>query len=159
MDNTKPTPGIAPNNVKAGEQTAAQSAAAKAAELEEPYVDKREITIAPVQVFSAYRNANKASIGPRKTVIGSSIRSSRVLSSNKGEVEAYFPELIGISPSNQDFTTHVKAYLNNISFNVSERGSVLNVSFYYNKKKDYLDIKEKEAKINAKRDAAPRNNI
>jgi hypothetical protein len=159
MDKLKPMTGTTPTKVTNGEQTVAEVAANKETELEEPYVDKREVTIAPVQVFSAYRNANKASIGPRKTVIGSSIRSSRVLSSNKGEVEAYFPELIGISPSNQDFTTHVKAYLNNISFNVNERGSVLNISFCYDHKKDYLNIKKKEDEINAKRDAAPRNNI
>jgi len=142
-----------------GGTTAAQDAAAKQEELNQPYVDKRSVIIAPVQVFSAYRNANKASIGPRKTVIGSSINSSRVLSSNKGEVEAYFPELIGLSPSNPDFTTRVKAYLNNISFNVVEQGSTLNISFYYNKKKDYLNIKAEEDKINARREAVPRNNV
>lgn len=142
-----------------GEQTAAQDAAAKQAELNEPYIDKRSVIIAPVNVFSAYRNANKLSIGPRKTVIGSSINSSRVLSSNKGEVEAYFPELVGLSPSNPDFTTRVKAYLNNISFNVSEQGSSLNISFHYNHKSDYLKVKEQEDKINAKRDNVTRNNL
>lgn len=141
------------------EKTVAEEIAAKEAELNEPYVDKRTVVIAPVQVFSAYRNANKASIGPRKTVIGSSINSSRVLSANKGEVEAYFPELIGLSPSNQDFTTRVKAYLNNISFNVSEQGTPLNISFHYNHKSDYIKIKTEEDKINAKRDKVARNNI
>ena len=158
MDNIKPTTQVNPANV-AGVKTAAQDAAAKEAELNEPYIDKRSVVIAPVQLFSAYRNANKASIGPRRTVIGSSIHSSRVLSANKGEVEAYFPELIGISPSNPEFTSHVKAYLNNISFNVNESGTPLNISFYYNHKKDYLLVHEQELKINAKRDAAPRNNV
>ena len=172
MDETKPGIKVNPSNVtgdntkapateenKNSSTTAAQDAAAKQAELEEPYTDKRTVIIAPVQLFSAYRNANKASIGPRKTVIGSSIQSSRVLSANKGEVEAYFPELIGISPSNPNFTTHVKAYLNNISFNVNEKGTTLNISFYYNHKKDYLKIKAEEDKINARRDAVPRNNV
>ena len=127
MDNNKPTIQANPGNVSGG-KTVAQNAATKEAELNEPYLDKRTVTIAPVQLFSAYRNANKASIGPRKTVIGSSINSSRILSSNKGEVEAYFPELIGISPSHQEFTSHVKAYLNNISFNVNEKGTPLNIS-------------------------------
>lgn len=158
MEANKTNPTVAPEKVN-GEKTVVETAAAKEAELNEPYTDKRTIVIAPVQVFSAYRNANKASIGPRKTVIGSSINSSRVLSSNKGEVEAYFPELIGLSPSNQDFTTRVKAYLNNISFNVSEQGSVLDVSFYYNKKSDYLKVKAEEDKINARRDAVARNNV
>lgn len=162
MDNNKPETKVNPLNVGGGPTAAEAAKNAKTAieaELNEPYIDKRSIIIAPVQLFSAYRNANKASIGPRKTVIGSSIHSSRVLSSNKGEVEAYFPELIGISPSNPDFTSHVKAYLNNISFNVNENGSPLNISFYYNHKKDYLSFKEQEDKINAKRDAAPRNNV
>lgn len=157
MDNIKPTTQANPANVNGG-KTVAESAAAKEAELNEPYLDKRTVTIAPVQLFSAYRNANKASIGPRKTVIGSSINSSRILSSNKGEVEAYFPELIGISPSHQEFTSHVKSYLNNISFNVNEKGTPLNISFRYNHKKDYLKIKADEDKINAKRDAVARNN-
>lgn len=158
MDIQKPNVGTSPANVTGG-KTVAESAAAQEAELNEPYIDKRSVTIAPVQMFSAYRNANKASIGPRRTVIGSSINSSRVLSSNKGEVEAYFPELIGIAPNNPEFTSHVKAYLNNISFNVNEKGSTLNISFYYNHKKDYLEIKAKEDKINAKRDSAPRNDV
>ena len=157
MDNNKPTTQVNPANVS-GVKTAAQAVADKEAELNEPYIDKRSVTIAPVQLFSAYRNANKASIGPRKTVIGSSINSSRILSANKGEVEAYFPELIGISPSHQEFTSHVKAYLNNISFNVNEKGTPLNISFHYNHKKDYLTIKEQEDKINARRDAVARNN-
>lgn len=156
MDNIKPEVKVNPANV-AGEKTVAQVAADKEAELNEPYIDKRVVTIAPVQLFSAYRNANKASIGPRKTVIGSSINSSRVLSSNKGEVEAYFPELIGIAPNHPDFTSHVKAYLNNISFNVNEKGTPLNISFHYNHKKDYLTVKEQEDKINARRESAPRN--
>ena len=157
MDTIKPNTKENPSTV-GGVKTAAETSANKEAELNEPYVDKRTVTIAPVQLFSAYRNANKASIGPRKTVIGSSITSSRILSSNKGEVEAYFPELIGISPSHQEFTSHVKAYLNNISFNVNEKGTPLNISFHYNHKRDYLTIKAEEDKINARRDSVARNN-
>lgn len=158
MDANKPNIEGASTNVSGG-TTVAQEAAKKQAELNDPYIDKRSVTIAPVQVFSAYRNANKASIGPRKTVIGSSINSSRVLSANKGEVEAYFPELIGLSPSHSDFTTRVKTYLNNISFNVSEHGTSLNISFHYNHKSDYLRIKAEEDKINARRDSVARNNV
>ena len=157
MDTNKPNSQVSPVNVAGAK--ADSVAANKDAELNEPYIDKRSVIIAPVQLYSAYRNANKVSIGPRKTVIGSSIYSSRVLSSNKGEVEAYFPELIGMSPNNQEFTSHVKSYLNNISFNVSEAGTTLNISFYYDHKRDYLAIKEQEDKINARRDAAPRNNL
>lgn len=158
MDTPKPTIQAAPAKVNE-EKTVSENLAIKEAELNSPYVDKRSVTIAPIQQVSAYRRVNRASIGPRKTVIGSSINSSRTLSANKGEVEAYFPELIGLSPSNQDFVSHVKAYLNNISFNVSEQGTVLNTTFHYDKKSYYLDIKEKEDEINARRDAVARNNI
>lgn len=140
------------------EQTLKEELAAKERELDEPYVDKRTVVIAPVEIYSAYRNANKASMPTRRLIIGSSIKSSRVLSSSKGEVEAYFPELIGLSPNNQEFITHVKAYLNNISFNVSDHGTTLNISFRYNHKRDYLRVKAEEDKINARRDAVAKNN-
>ena len=138
--------------------TVMENKAAKEAELNSPYTDKRIVTIAPVQQFSAYRRANIKSMPPRRNIIGSSISSTRILSSNKDEVEKYFPQIIGISPNNPEFVTRVKAYLSNISFNVQDAGSTLNISFTYDKKKDYLTIKEKEEKINAKRESVARNN-
>ena len=156
--------GKVPNNVEGGNtqegtgMTVVENQAAKEAELEAPYTDKRSVTIAPVQQFSAYRKANIKSMPPRRNIIGSSISSTRILSSNKDEVEKYFPQIIGISPNNPEFVTRVKAYLSNISFNVQDAGSTLNISFTYDKKKDYLTIKEKEEKINAKRESVARNN-
>ena len=138
--------------------TVMENKAAKEVELNSPYTDKRTVTIAPVQQFSAYRRANIKSMPPRRNIIGSSISSTRILSSNKDEVEKYFPQIIGISPNNPEFVTRVKAYLSNISFNVQDAGSTLNISFTYDKKKDYLTIKEKEDKINAKRESVARNN-
>ena len=138
--------------------TVMENKAAKEAELNSPYTDKRTVTIAPVQQFSAYRRANIKSMPPRRNIIGSSISSTRILSSNKDEVEKYFPQIIGISPNNPEFVTRVKAYLSNISFNVQDAGSTLNISFTYDKKKDYLTIKEKEEKINSKRESVARNN-
>ena len=138
--------------------TVMENKAAKEVELNSPYTDKRTVTIAPVQQFSAYRRANIKSMPPRRNIIGSSISSTRILSSNKDEVEKYFPQIIGISPNNPEFVTRVKAYLSNISFNVQDAGSTLNISFTYDKKKDYLAIKEKEKKINAKRESVARNN-
>lgn len=146
------------NAQKGTGKTVVESQAAKEAELNSPYTDKRSVTIAPVQQFSAYRRANIKSMPPRRNIIGSSISSTRILSSNKDEVEKYFPQIIGMSPNNPEFVTRVKAYLSNISFNVQDAGSTLNVSFTYDKKKDYLTIKEKEDKINAKREAVARNN-
>lgn len=156
--------GKSPSNVggdnaqKGTGKTVVESQAAKEAELNSPYTDKRSVTIAPVQQFSAYRRANIKSMPPRRNIIGSSISSTRILSSNKDEVEKYFPQIIGMSPNNPEFVTRVKAYLSNISFNVQDAGSTLNISFTYDKKKDYLTIKEKEDKINAKREAVARNN-
>lgn len=146
------------NAQKGAGKTVVESQAAKEAELNSPYTDKRNVTIAPVQQFSAYRRANIKSMPPRRNIIGSSISSTRILSSNKDEVEKYFPQIIGISPNNPEFVTRVKAYLSNISFNVQDAGSTLNISFTYDKKKDYLTIKEKEEKINAKRESVARNN-
>ena len=147
------------DNAKKGTGTTVmENKAAKEAELNSPYTDKRTVTIAPVQQFSAYRRANIKSMPPRRNIIGSSISSTRILSSNKDEVEKYFPQIIGISPNNPEFVTRVKAYLSNISFNVQDAGSTLNISFTYDKKKDYLTIKEKEEKINAKRESVARNN-
>lgn len=146
------------NAQKGAGKTVVEFQAAKEAELNSPYTDKRNVTIAPVQQFSAYRRANIKSMPPRRNIIGSSISSTRILSSNKDEVEKYFPQIIGISPNNPEFVTRVKAYLSNISFNVQDAGSTLNISFTYDKKKDYLTIKEKEEKINAKRESVARNN-
>lgn len=165
MDNNKNLNiGKGPGNVggddtqKGTGATVIENQAAKEAELNSPYTDKRTVTIAPVQQFSAYRRANIKSMPPRRNIIGSSISSTRILSSNKDEVEKYFPQIIGISPNNPEFVTRVKAYLSNISFNVQDAGSTLNISFTYDKKKDYLTIKEKEEKINAKRESVARNN-
>ena len=165
MDNNQNlTIGKGPGNVggdnaqKGTVTTVMENKAAKEVELNSPYTDKRTVTIAPVQQFSAYRRANIKSMPQRRNIIGSSISSTRILSSNKDEVEKYFPQIIGISPNNPEFVTRVKAYLSNISFNVQDAGSTLNISFTYDKKKDYLTIKEKEEKINAKRESVARNN-
>lgn len=126
-------------------------------ELDAPYVENKKITILPVQNFSAYRNANKHVLGNKKQIIGSSINSSRILSSSKGEIEAYFPELIGLSSNHPDFITRVKGYLNNIQFIVNEIGSTIDCSFRYEHFSDYLKIKEQEEKLIAERDKANRN--
>lgn len=146
--------------VKQGTITVAKEMEAKVAaneaELNAPYIDKRSVTISPVHQYSAYRNANRKALGSSKYVIGSSITSCRILSSNKEEVEAYFPQLVGLSPNNPDFITRVKAYLSNIQVIVSENGTTLDTSFYYNTKRDYLDIKYKEDKINEEYDKVNR---
>ena len=97
-------------------------------DLEAPYYDERSVTISCVHNYSAYRKANMKVLGQKKEVIGSSITSSRVLSSNAKEVEAYFPALLGISANNENFVARVKAWLNNIHFEVRDKDVVLDTS-------------------------------
>ena len=127
-------------------------------DLEAQYVDKRSVTISLVKNSSAYRQAKMKVLGQRHEVIGSSVTSCRVLSSNKGEVDCYFPQLIGLSPSNPEFITRVKAYLSNIQMNVNNENVTLNTSFIYTHKKDYLMIAKQEDVINAEYDKVDRAN-
>lgn len=127
-------------------------------DLEAPYTDKRSVTISLVKNYSAYRKLNMKVLGQRHEVIGSSVTSCRVLSSNKGEVDCYFPQLIGLSPSNPEFISRVKAYLSNIQMNVNNENVTLNTSFIYNHKKDYLMISKQEEAINAEYDKVDRAN-
>ena len=127
-------------------------------DLEAPYTDKRSVTISLVKNYSAYRKMNMKVLGQRHEVIGSSVTSCRILSSNKGEVDCYFPQLIGLSPTNPEFITRVKAYLSNIQMNVNNENVTLNTSFIYNHKKDYLMIAKQEEAINAAFDKVDRAN-
>lgn len=120
---------------------------AKEAELDKEYIDKRSITISVVRNYSNYRKANGKVLGQKKEVIGSSITSSRILSSNKSEVEKYFPALIGLSPNNPEFITRVKSWLSNIHVPINENDTILNISFVYDTKRDYLDFKRREEAI------------
>ena len=128
-------------------------------DLDEPYTDKRQIVISLTHNYSNYRKANMKVLGQRKEIIGSSITSCRILSSNKGEVEAYFPALVGLSSNNPEFITRVKAWLSNIQVSVNENDKVLNTSFIYNHKKDYLRIKAEEEKIDEEYEKVDRANL
>lgn len=118
-------------------------------DLNEPYFEDRYIVIALVSSFSLYRKANDKSLEERNEFIGSSVRSSRTLASNKGEVEAYFPNLIGVSPTNENFVRRVKEYLNNIQVKVDKLDKRLNISFHYHHVKDYYRFKNAEEAIDA----------
>lgn len=115
--------------------------------LDKEYIDKRTVTISLVHNYSNYRKVNMKVLGQRKETIGSSVSSCRILASHKGEVEAYFPALIGLSPNNPDFITRVKAWLSNIQFVINEEDKNLNITFIWNKKSDYLEFKAKEDEI------------
>nr|DAH00348.1 MAG TPA: hypothetical protein [Crassvirales sp.] len=128
-------------------------------DLTKEYVDKRTIVISLVHNYSNYRKVNMKVLGQRKETIGSSITSCRVLSSNSGEVNAYFPALVGLSPNHADFTSRVKAWLSNIQFVVNENDVPLDISFVYNTKKDYLDFKKKEDAIDENYAKVDRTNL
>lgn len=127
--------------------------------LDREYFDRRSVSISLVKNYSLYRKANDKIIGKRSDYIGSSISSSRTLSANKAEVEAYFPNIIGLAPNNENFITRVKQYLNNFQVKVDEIGKTFNISFHYYKKRDFFAIKEQENKINEEYDAFPRQDL
>lgn len=139
-------------------QEEAEKQAALEAELEAEYIDKREIIIASVLNYSAYRRINMAALGKPRNTIGSSVNSVRKLMANKGEVEHYFPELVGVASNNPEFITRVKNYLNNIFFDVRDTERTIDVSFRYKHKKDYLAIHKAEEKIWETYNAVDRSN-
>ena len=124
-----------------------------------PYVDRRSITIALVKNYSKYREANRTALPRRVDYIGSSVSSSRILSSNEQEVNAYFPRIIGLSPNNENFISAVKKYLNNIQIVVDELGRTFDISFHYKHKKDYDKVVAIEEAIEKKYKSANRQNL
>jgi len=127
--------------------------------LDDEYNDIRSVTISLVKNYSMYRKANDKVLPKRKDFIGSSVSSSRILASNKKEVEAYFPNLVGVAANEMSFITRVKKYLNNISVSVDELGRTFDISFHYNHKKDYYRIKAEEDKIETEYQKVNRQNI
>lgn len=127
--------------------------------LDKEYVDRRTVTIALVRNYSLYRRVNDKALANRRDFIGSSINSSTVLSSNKTEIETYFPALLGIAPNHQDFITRVKTYLNNIQIPVDELGKTFDCSFIYNTKRDYLKVLKREEAIEEKYQSVGKNNL
>ena len=87
-----------------------------------PYIDRRTVSIALVRNYSLYRKQNDKELPKRRDYIGSSLKSSRMLSSNKQEVEAYFPNIVGVSPNDPSFVQRVKQWINNIRVGVDEIG-------------------------------------
>ena len=119
----------------------------KQEELDKPFTYKRSITVSLIQNYSLYRKANDKVLPKKRDYIGSSIRSSQVLASNCAEVEAYFPQLLGISVNNENFVTRLKQYLNNIQVPVNELGVTFDCSFRFNHKRDYFAFKAREEEI------------
>lgn len=122
----------------------------------QPYTDVRSITIMLVKNTSLYRKVNDKVLPKRIDYIGSCFNSSKVISANQEEVNAYFPNLVGLSPNDPSFMLRVKQYLNNIRIPVDELGKTFDISFYYYHKKDYYKFKAKEEAIEEAYQKAPR---
>lgn len=127
--------------------------------LEESYIEKRTVTINVIKNPSLYRRANDKYMPRKIEYIGSSIRSSSVLTSNKAEIEHYFPSLLGVPANADTFITRVKQYLNNFHIEVTELGKTLDISFRWNTKRDYYSFKAKEDRIEDTYKAVRRDNL
>ena len=127
--------------------------------LEESYIEKRTITINVIKNPSLFRRANDKYMPRKIEYIGSSIRSSSVLTSNKAEIERYFPSLLGVPANADTFITRVKQYLNNFHIEVNELGKTLDISFRWNTKRDYYSFKAKEDRIEDTYKAVRRDNL
>ena len=126
--------------------------------LDEEYIDRSSVTIALINNYSLYRKANSKVLNKRIAYIGSSVNSTRILSSNKKEIETYFPALIGIASNNENFITRVRQYLSNIRVQVDELGVTFNTSFRYNHKKDYYKIQSEIEKVEAEYNKVDKRN-
>lgn len=128
-------------------------------EKDESYLDSNYIVINLVKNTSLYRKANDRVLPKRRDFIGSSINSSRILSSNKEEMAAYLPGILGVSENDPSFMTRVKQYFNNIKIGVDELGKKFDISFMYNKKSYYTKVQKEIDKVEAKYLAANKSTL
>lgn len=146
-----------PSDGEEAQSVAKTAQQAKDENLDAEYYENKSVTINLVKNYSLYRKINDKALIKRSDYIGSSVYSSRILSSNKAEVEAYFPNIIGLAANNENFVTRVKQYLNNIQIKIDELGKTFDTGFHWKHKKDYYEFKAREDKINADYDTIPRN--
>lgn len=130
-----------------------------AEDTDKEYTDERSFTVSIIKNFSLYRKANSKVLPKQQLYIGSCYKSSTILCSNKEEIEAYFPNIIGIAPNNPEFITRVKAYINNIRIPVDELGKTFDNSFHYYHKSDYYRFKRMEDAIDAEYNAVSKTDI
>jgi len=123
------------------------------------YTHEASISISLVKNYSLYRRANDKVLPKKRDYIGGSVSASRILSSNKEEVENYFPTILGLNASHQDFTMRLKQYLNNIRIAVDELGINLDISFVYHRKSDYYKFRDAAQKIEDDFNKVDRQNL
>ena len=128
-------------------------------DLDAEYTDVRSITVALIENYSLYRKVNERSLLKRRDYIGSSVSASRILSTNREEIEIYFPSLLGYPANHESFMPRLKQYLNNIRIHVDELGRTFDTTFVYHHKKDYLRIVAEEERIEAEYQRANRQDL
>lgn len=128
-------------------------------ELDAPYIDKRVITLSLIHNYSLYRKVNMKTMGHKTETIGSSIQSSRTLLASTGELESYLPSILGLSPTNPEFISKARQWFANMRLIVSNNDVKIDASFYYNHKRDYIKIQNKEREIEKEYDKIDRSNI
>lgn len=124
-----------------------------------PYTHNTSVTISLTANYSKYRKMNSKVLDRRNDYIGSSVNSSRILSSNDDEIKAYFPKIVGVSFNNDMFLTRVKGHLNNIRVAVDGDGLKIDTSFYYRNKEDFEHVQRELARIDATFSKVNRGNI
>lgn len=125
---------------------------------EAEYTYNRSITIVLKKNYSMYRRSNDKTLPKKIDYIGSSVSSSRILASNKEEVDHYFPNIVGLAPADSGYMQRVKNFLNNIRIQVDEIGKTFNNSFHFYHYKDYVRFRTEESKIEYAYNKVPRNN-
>ena len=85
-NNNTPAEDSTPSADQTQAELEAKEKAALEAELEAPYFEKKTVVISSVRNYSAYRRINMQALGKPKATIGSSVKSVRILMSDKGEL-------------------------------------------------------------------------
>lgn len=127
-------------------------------DLTKPFVLKRKITIMPINNRSLYRQVNDKVMPKKVEYIGSSVRSSQILASNTGEVNAYFPKILGLSANNDNFITRLKQYLNNIQVRVDALGVQFDASFRFKTRAEFIAYDVERKKIEEIYNGMPKGN-
>lgn len=97
-----------------------------------PYVESRKVFIRRKPLVSAFRQTNAASFESTLCKIGGSSRHNDVLRGLTPEEEVRFlPKIIGTQPTNDKWEEACRAYWNNISRNVDEKGIELEVGLIW----------------------------
>lgn len=94
-------------------------------------VDNRKVFIFWKDGGSAYANVNKEVVPKDPILIGSSVSSVNKILANPNEQAKLMPQIIGISPTSQDWNKMLNNYWNSIRVEIPAGGKELEVGFIY----------------------------